>query len=99
VNDERPPIKIDPYRMVSELLMVRTQALSLVRGIEMTLSDLGMLLPTDGIDSVRTPTETPVLDDGRCRHPHEGRRPAPVMGNPERFYCQSCGEVISDKEV
>lgn len=87
--------KIDPGRILNELLMARTQCLALVRNIELLLTDLGVMLPSDGIDKLRVPTAA-VDDDGVCRHPIGTRRRAPVMGHPNRFACGACGEVVND---
>lgn len=92
------PVKIDPSRVLNELLLTRTQCLGLVRGIELLLQDLGVMLPSDGIDRLRVPS--PVTDDtGACRHPQGSRRRAPVMGSPNRFVCGYCNEVINDEKV
>ena len=89
------PLKIDPGRVLNELLMARTQCLALVRNIELLLTEFGIMLPSDGIDRLRVPA-TPPPDDGTCQHPLNTRRRAPVMGHPNRFACGACGEVVND---
>ena len=93
----RPPIRIDPYRVVTQLLALRNQAIAAVRGIELLLEDLGMLEQQDAIDGLRAPNRPPQDDDGVCRHPKGSRIPAPVMGKPHRFFCNVCQEVVSDE--
>lgn len=34
------------------------------------------------------------LPAGPCLHPKEKRRAAGVMGDPDRFYCGECGELV-----
>lgn len=94
-----PPLRVDPHRVVTELLAIRNQMLAMTRIVELTLRDLGVLRPEDGIDHARLQSPPPVDEDGACTHPVPARAKAPVMGKPDRFYCRACGEVVNDEKV
>ena len=90
MNEERP--KISAARVASEVYALRAQCLATAKLAELILDDLGY-------GKTEAATQAVVNDAGECLHPRETRRPAPVMGKPDRFFCGVCEEVVNDEAL
>ena len=87
MSDETP--KLSAARVAAEMFALRAQCVATAKLVELILAELGY--------GKSETTQTPTVDEsGACLHPKQGRRPAPVMGKPYRYFCGACEEVVNE---